>query len=887
MKSQLAWFALLGSTLVVAAGTATVAAPVPERPPAADGGSLIEVEVRSTVWLDHPGATAAFVVDAEIAGVQLQAGRIGVSGRSPGATVLTVVSPTATAVSKVQVVAPLRLDRIELAVARSEPVTHWAVGYDSATGRLASSLDVASPGGGERATRFNLFYLHDDDAGAGEARDILAGLRWQRTAPGSELTLFDAEVAVSPLTVEQQTLRGLHYRAGGLEVHAGATARVELGGFLLDHDVSWAVGAGYRLEQGRASLTPSLYWFPREVGGGERGAVGSLLYGWDDESLRVRAELGWGGRLGASFALDRQGDQRHTWVDARYRPAGFAAVGYATPPGSSLELGHLAGFAGGGSIGASLTAHRYELAGGVQEAAATSLQFHLPLVGGWAVLGSGSFGQFAWQRDTVTTVGLPLGLAWDGRRLGFTGQVRYQYDTLGNRVGFGGRASLRFGGERLRASGYVDYQQQVPSIELVLREVPQLARALTELGLTADSANDLARLLREDARLQQLGLVESSSLRLDPGRLQVAGSLTWSATARGNLHLHLLYDRRRAVTGDLATALATLSWSQRLTAGAEVVAGVTRWQSDLPAAAALSDTTYQLGVRGRLRGTPTGWRPGGGVVTGTVFRDDAARGAFAEHLPGVAGVEVRLDDGRSVRTDAQGAFRFAGVGGGDHRVEVIAPGGTFFTTASSHQVTGGKPVRIGLAWAPAWLEGAVRDREGNPVAGVAVALVGTPGPTVGAPGGPTYQGTAATDSSGRYRIAIAAGTWTISVREDTVPPGYSVAGLAEQRITLAQGAPSRVDFEVPALRSISGQVDGPVPAGLAVRLLEVGRGTPVGSDGRFVFRDVAPGIHTVAVQVDGVVATHQVTVPVVPSTVGGIHLAPRPASGQAMGRARR
>jgi hypothetical protein len=58
------------------------------------------------------------------------------------------------------------------------------------------------------------------------------------------------------------------------------------------------------------------------------------------------------------------------------------------------------------------------------------------------------------------------------------------------------------------------------------------------------------------------------------------------------------------------------------------------------------------------------------LIEGRVFRDSNVNGAYNVGEPGLAGVEVRLDDGRIAVTDAEGRYKFSPVSADEHRISV-------------------------------------------------------------------------------------------------------------------------------------------------------------------------------------------------------------------------
>src|SRR4051794_27234186 len=79
--------------------------------------------------------------------------------------------------------------------------------------------------------------------------------------------------------------------------------------------------------------------------------------------------------------------------------------------------------------------------------------------------------------------------------------------------------SLRTTWQKLYAGLFGDYQRDAATVDLVFREDPALAQAFAALGLEVQSPEDLARVLRDNPALAQLGYLEGATVNLHPWRL--------------------------------------------------------------------------------------------------------------------------------------------------------------------------------------------------------------------------------------------------------------------------------------------------------------------------------------------------------------------------------
>jgi hypothetical protein len=129
---------------------------------------------------------------------------------------------------------------------------------------------------------------------------------------------------------------------------------------------------------------------------------------------------------------------------------------------------------------------------------------------------------------------------------------------------------------------------------------------------------------------------------------------------------------------------------------------------------------------------------------------------------------------------------------------------------------------------------------------------------------------ARTDSSGRFTFAGQDGAYTLAVDPASLPPGYELGRLAPRRVRLVREAPVREEVVVRAFRSISGTLRIPAASGKTVWLQETRQARVVGSDGRFVFRNLAPGRYTVVAETDRGFVERVIDVPRGPAAIQGV-----------------
>ncbi|MFN7132952.1 MAG: collagen binding domain-containing protein, partial [Myxococcales bacterium] len=508
---------------------------------------------------------------------------------------------------------------------------------------------------------------------------------------------------------------------------------------------------------------------------------------------------------------------------------------------------------------------RFDLPQFRQQSTTGNTELRYALSREWSLRTGAAVGRFTGRAPMpdVNSLTVPLGATWERGHTSVAALLRYQLNTSTNAGGAGGRLSARKRISRVSVSGYLDYQRDAATVELVLREDPALGRALAEMQLTAQSPDDIARVLRDNARLVELGYLDGANVSLHPSRLMAGGELGWASEddARQQLKLRVLYDRTRTVTRTRHTGLSSVSYARRV-AGPFDATGSFTWWANVRGDEAVQNWAWGVGLRMRLDDVPGAGLLPNGDLSGTVFRDDEGTGRYRTELPRVEGARVRIDGVHLVATDADGRFRFPVADNEQHRVELLLPAGAgaYFTTRSNLMLRRGEEASFGVAWSPARLSGVVMDDEGVGIVGVVVRLHGSERTTRGV-----------TDSGGRFSFAVAEGGYVVTVQPDSFPAGYDVGSLEDVSVHLTRATPARVEFSVPANRTLAGRVVGR-GRGLEVRLVESGQRLKPGKDGRFVFRGLKPGRYTVAASSGSRAAQREVQVPSGPATVRDVEL---------------
>jgi len=239
------------------------------------------------------------------------------------------------------------------------------------------------------------------------------------------------------------------------------------------------------------------------------------------------------------------------------------------------------------------------------------------------------------------------------------------------------------------------------------------------------------------------------------------------------------------------------------------------------------------------------------MIQGHIFRDDDSAGLYNTQASTLSGVEVRLDENRIARTDSGGYYSFHHVPFGVHRVEAKLKSNEpfFYTTDSPATADMNATVDFGINFAKGQIFGFLLNDAGAGINGVTVELKGE-----------KFTRRLQTGVTGKFAFTgLAPGSYSVATLPDSYPVGYALQDLAAQNITVESGKPSSTQFTVKALRSISGRVVvydkatlQTVPiAGVVVRLKELSLEARTGSTGAYIFRNLAAGTYTIAVEHEG------------------------------------
>jgi hypothetical protein len=777
-----------------------------------------------------PGVTAAYSVDGAIAEASSRGGVVTISGKSTGTTRVVIVTMDETRTIDVIVVARVNTAPVAQQLAKA-PAAVAETRYTSSTRQVTTVIDVTS-GDEKRHTEVHVMNVHETGPDLYGARTSFPSASYSIVTPGRRITFFDRDVENSALTLSRTNVRGFHFESDSWRVHAGYTGAAFYDGLVLPAQRETVFGASYIYRVSPVlRLMPSLYLFPsHSVAEDRRGAVASLLadYG-DSDSLRARGEIGISRGLGGALQLAMNRGENLLRADVRYEPRRFAGAGPSDLHGFYSDASWSGRLTDRITTFVDASANHYILPRFEQRSVTSNAEVRMRATKTISFIGGANFGDFQAivpSGSSTRSLVLPAGFALDFAHGGLTALARFG-DSSSSSVTRGFRFSGRVSGGGFFASAYVDRQNEAPTLQFIFRERPDLALAIEQLGLTAESPQDIARLLRDNAALINLGFIEGATVDLSLLRTQAGLELAWqsSAASRQQLRLRLIHDRAERVAFATTSNIAILSYSRRLSDATDLQASFSTWTTKT-GASSTHDRSVDVGVRRRFDELPS---LGGGTISGTVFTDEEMHGDRGADSNGIEGVEVQLDGARSSTTDTRGRYAFSSVSKGAHRVAARLPEpSSYFTTASKTVAAAGDVVDFGIANTPARLIGSVVSDAGLGVGGIVIAL------TRG-----DRRITATSGDDGHFSIAAPPGEWRAGIDRDSLPSVYIVSYEVHD-IALERSAPKTMNFAVTAIRSIAGHL----PERGEVEVVELKRRVATDEHGNFLFRSMPAGTFT-------------------------------------------
>jgi SPOR domain/Pilus formation protein N terminal region len=821
------------------------------------GGSFT-AHIGETAIVEIAGTTAAYAVDPSIADVTTAGrGRISVTGRSAGTTQVIAVTVAGTQ-SFLITIATADPVRVPSAVVAGRPIARAESRYSSSAAQVQNSVDVFTTNGSS-TSQFHVLNVHYTKQMIGRASDAFPSVFYRISSPGRTLTLLDDVVDLSPITVRSTQVRGIHFINGPLELHAGYAASTLFDDLFLPADRRWLADAGYAFDAGGIRLIPSAHVFLSEPAGtaARRGAIGALAVERRTDALFARGEVAMSSNSLTAVAGEVRYEtaREHLRFRSSYKPDDFPTLALADVPGVHADMDWMRHqtdrllFDSFGTYERIRVGNVEETIGVSNIGARYTLWSHLTLIGG------AEASIIKGQSSSIRTIGIPAGVSFDTRSWGAGATYRYINTTASKRPGDTIGVNAHAGTGVFRFSAWAERQRRAPTLDVIFREDPALELALLRLGISVRTPEDLARVLRDNAALINLGFIEGVTVNLSPRRREAGMDLgIVSHDMRDQLHLHGVADRVENVGATMDAFIATLTYTHRFGTATDIYGSYSSWRRGL-VAHAVTGTAFEIGVRQRFDGMPR-FLQRGGTINGVVFLDPEMRGVRGSGTTAVADIGLMLDGTRSVHTDRNGAYEFRNVAAGAHRiaVELSAERTAFFTTPSHAYVDAGSSHDFGFVWSPARIDGRVTSDAHTGIAGTVISLEAPSGARI----------TATTDSDGEFAVAVPAGSYGASLSPETLPPGYALRTDTKRDVTAIVDQPQTLTFEVLALRSVAGKA---APRA-QVRIEPLGRTATADASGRYVFRSLPAGSFTIT---DGRISRAVVATPE-PMTLTDVNL---------------
>jgi Carboxypeptidase regulatory-like domain len=707
-------------------------------------------------------------------------------------------------------------------------------------------------------------------------------LAYQISRPDRDMTFVDKNVLNSPLTLDGFLVRGFHMRQGPWEFHGGFTSIATFQGLFLSTDREYTAGVTrmFRIDDVN-SLEANAYYFQNpdsQRAFASNGAVGSVVYRRKlSDKGNFLAELGMSHGFGFATRATFDDKRNHLLGNFHIQSRDFASLAVNNQHGTFADLNASRKLTEQLYASLDLNQSNYNLLTLSQNTFTTSGLLNFKLNQNFSVNGGGGYARFQSKipvGPAVTTVNLPAGVDYSTRHFG-TG---FQYQRTVNIEGGGGgndyAVNARASAGQFQISGFYRHDVQVPTLAAIFSQVPGLQDALDRAGIVASTPEQLASLLQNTAILQLLGFTNAFVVNLAPSRNDLNAAVSWMSHSQNRRKVDLSYfdSDTELLQGHFILKTATLSYSQRLKSTNDIVGSAAMVQTTNNGVTS-THPLFSISIQHRFFTVPTLLLPGRhGMIQGHIFRDDESTGTYIAQMPAMGGVEVRLDEDRVTRTDSSGYYAFHHVPFGVHRVEAKLQSDEpfFYTTDSPATVDMNATADFGINFAKGQIFGFLLNDAGTGINGITVELKSDK---------VTHR--VQTGVNGKFAFTgLVPGNYSVATLPDSYPPGYALQDLAAQTVEVESGKPASTQFTVKALRSIAGRVLvydkatlQTVPlAGAVVRLKEVSLETKTGATGAYIFRNLAAGTYTVAIESDGKEITRTVIVPAGPASIREVDL---------------
>jgi Carboxypeptidase regulatory-like domain len=839
------------------------------------------VEVLKTANLEFAGAIAAYSLDSNIVEASGANGIVQLHGISPGTTTVVVVEATRTVSVTVTVPEPRRANGRKGGLlgggqADSAESGSYEARYTSDPQQFTNVLDLRRDEG-DSFRRLQLVNSNYFGSVSGASPVGFPLLSYEIENASRDIVFVDEAVRNSPLTVNGPFIRGFHFRGSKWEFHIGFTSVATFQDYFLATEPEYVGGITRRFKLSENSLlAANLYYFHNplsETSISRNGAAGSLLYRYKPKrNLSLLSELGVSRGIGAASNLEYVNLKYRINATFRYSPPGYAA----------LAIDNQHGVFGNVDLSSNLSTKLTFIAH-FDEA-----DFHLPIYRQNTLTASGNLtykltphvsvnggalvsdfkSTFPTVFDLKTVSGV-TGADYFSRHVNLGFQYQPTVDSTGRLAnGYSANSSTSIGSFQAGAS--YRHSVQIPTLASFFSAIPGLQDAVERSGVIISDPQQLQQFLTNTAFLQTLGFTGALNLNYAPAQNDLALNAEWNgkSASRQRIALSFLDSDTELVTGSFRFRTATLSYSRHVGFNNEFYASFAEFQTRVGPTTSLKPV-IQVTFRHRFGSVPAAILGGRhGTIAGHVYRDDEG---FRQYAPGtelgMAGVEVRLDDRTSARTDSEGYYEFRHVPYGIHTVQakITDPRPYFFTTDSPAQTPIDSVVDIGVSFVRGKLFGHVKSDAGTGIPGVQVAVTGG-----------SFSRTIQTAFDGKFVLdGVPDGEYSISTVPESYPDGYSLANLPAQTVMVKPDVPAPVVLVVRAFRTVSGRIvtldaqtlGTRAVEGIVVTVPELHLTAKTDKNGRYLFRDLPAGSYTVKIERGGETYSQFVELPAAPTVI--------------------
>jgi hypothetical protein len=694
-------------------------------------------------------------------------------------------------------------------------------------------------------------------------------LSYEISSPGKRITLMDRMMDNSSLTMSGTMLRGFHLERGAWEYHAGITSVTQFQDFLLPSNRYEVAGVSRRFKlNDHASLEGNLYYFNTDKSvnlNATPGAIGTMYYQFHrGQDLHATGEIGVGHGIAVAGRIEKDGTKQHAHADFSYQSPQIASLSINQIQGRKANVSwqdrfnkHLQTQFFGSDTDVNLATEKQS----IDTATLTQTYWmttHIGLSGGAT---ASRFVSTLPVAPTVRGAGFLAGpqLLWK------RGGGSFGFQKLENSGGTPSSTNYQVTAETSVAhaniSGYFNVQTQTPVFATVQSTEPSLLQVLQRESETALGPAAMAQFMRQTAVLTTQGYMQTLVVEMAAKRAQYGGTIDWTNPKAGHLTFNCLFNTSSGGSTTSSTSSSNsapetrlvsggLVWTRRFGTRNLVNAGFSIFRSTSGSQSTI-EPVEQFSLQHQLNSVPRWMVPGRrGSIEGHVFVDADFTQSYKPGAASLANVLVFLDGRRSTHTDKSGYYIFKGVPWGVHRIEAdyrdTRP--FYMTSGSPKTVSTGGSADFGISYAKGRIFGKFTNDAGTGLQ-VEIEIEGA-----------GLHRQESTNGDGLLEIGgLPDGTYTVHPMTASLPPGYSVADLADQTIQVTAQQAGRFHFNVIAQRSISGHVrQFDAATGMStplddveVSLAPVRHSTRTDAAGRYLFRQLAPGTYTVTVNYQG------------------------------------